>query len=663
MDTYQDLRRQLRNASILIMIIVPIGVVGFMVFERLDFLDAIWITVITLATIGYGDLTAQTVEGRFFTMGLIFVGLGSFAYAAQAAIAFLLSPAIADIRLGRRDARRLARFEKHYIICGEGELIDRTVETVLHRFRAVRSERLGHALEQLKQRVPAFLHPASAWLYRLSNRADDLMDTVVVITQSVPYAQRLRREGIPVIVGDPSEDTVLQVANLQHAAALMAMSSSDTESLLTVLAARSKHRDLLIIAATHDDSFASKMLRAGANNVITPLEVAGQFLNNATFRPAVNDLFSWMFFERGTRTQVVQLFLYDESPWIGKSLQDLTLSQRFGAHVVGIRRADGSFVYAPASTYELAEEEVVIAVVPLVRALELERTCMPTGAARVHPAHWQRLPLVAAVAESRKRYSLVEAEEAIAQMSQHYIICSGSATVARAVSRLNPERPFVIISSENDQTSTLLRRGFRVIHGSPTDELVLRKAGIQRALAIMISLDDRAASVLTTLSARSMSRRALITVTADEDEMIVKLQRAGADRVVNPYRIAAQAVLLATLRPTVNEFLQYILFNPLVGLETTELYMQDDSPWIGKTLGELHLDRIFRAGVIAIRQSSGEFVFAPQQEYRIGQNEVIIVTVPMSQSDSLREIAHGSITKRPKTLRHEDLLKSSIWNQ
>jgi voltage-gated potassium channel len=224
--------------------------------------------------------------------------------------------------------------------------------------------------------------------------------------------------------------------------------------------------------------------------------------------------------------------------------------------------------------------------------------------------------------------------------------------VARnAISKLDPERPFVIVSYDNTFTAELLRRGFRVVHGNPTSDQTLRKARVDHALAIMVSIEDEADRILTVLTCRSLSKRLLITATADTDQMTPKLHRAGADRVANPFRIGAQFVLLATTRPAVSDFFQYVLYNYQAGIETTELYMQDDSPWIGSKIEDLRLDRLFRAGVIGVRLANGHFVYAPPADYVIRENEVLIVITPMMHSDELRLTAHGSASKRPHTLR------------
>ena len=165
--------------------------------------------------------------------------------------------------------------------------------------------------------------------------------------------------------------------------------------------------------------------------------------------------------------------------------------------------------------------------------------------------HLERLPTRQRFQTSDKRYSLHEAEGAIKDLSKHFVICGDGPTIRNALGHLNPDRPFVFVSNNNALTSEMLKRGFRVVHGDPTQEDTLSRAGVDRALATMVSIEDNADQVLTILNCRIMSESLLITATANSDEMIPKLRRAGADRVISPFRIAAQFVLLATTRPAV----------------------------------------------------------------------------------------------------------------
>jgi voltage-gated potassium channel len=668
MDSLKETRRQIVIALDAVAIVLTIGVIGFMTIEHMSLLDAIWVTITTLTTIGYGDVIAKTVPGRIFTLILILSGLSVFAYGLQAGATFIVSPAIRDLRQRRRTQAAIENLRNHYIICGAGEMVDKTIKYLIEGAKlrqAVQLENIyrpvDHFLDRIfgddahghYPRMRAVLRRIFLFFVWEAHRTETLLDVVVVVTPSAAFAAHLRNNGLLVLEGDPSNDDLLRRAGVEHAQAMMMMLDSDTETLLSVLTARSLNPQVDITATALEEEIAPKMIRVGANGVIAPYEVAGQFLNNATLRPAVNDFFGRILFSEKTDMRTSQIYLWDDSPWIGQRLGHLKLREAFQAGVIGLRQDSGEFIYAPSNTYILKENEILIAVAPTRYINALQQASRSGIQNHARPMSWQRLPLPAMLPRaSRFGYTLDEAEAATAMMSGHFIIC-GSGRVARnAVSKLNPERPFVIVSDDEGYTQEMLERGFRLVQGNPVHENVLRKAGVDRAQAIMVAIDDPAISVITVVNCRSLSKRLLITATAPTDDMIPKLYRAGADRVLGPFQVAAQFVLLATTRPVVSDFMQYVLFNYHVGIETTELYMQNDSPWIGSSIESLRLDHLFRAGVIGIRQSGGDFIYAPPTSYILQAYDVLIVVTPMEHSDELRTTAHGSATKRPHSLRH-----------
>ncbi|MEQ8674441.1 MAG: NAD-binding protein [Aggregatilineales bacterium] len=681
MDSLADSRRQLRIALIAIAIVIPLGIFGFMVIEKFSFLDALWTTIITISTIGYGDIYAETSVGRVFTILLVIFGLSTFAYGLQAVFSFFVSQEVRDLRRVRQTERKIAKLRGHYIICGEGELVDKTIGYLLD----LSEMRREHQDQQILGRVNANLGHyfganetgIRAWIkkvvsriemlfLRILNPGETLLDLIVVITTDHSYAQHLRSENLLVVEGDATNHETLLNAGLEHAQAIVVMLGSDTQTLLTVLTANSsidrmedhEHADIYITAATFGDDMNEKMLRVGADNVIAPFDVAGQFLNNATLRPAVNDFFNHILFNEKTSEQIVQLFIYADSPWLGKRIGQLELHEKHHTGIIGLREADGTYLYAPNADYILTEGDILLAVTPGPYIPPLQEACRPGKSTRPVINKWRHEIFDDAPQKSEQTYSLMEAEEAIKQMSQHFVICGNDRVINNSIRKLSPDRPFVIISNSNEMTSRLLKLGFRVIHGDPTQEETLLKAGVDRALALMVSITQNADSVLTILNARLLSSTLLITATAPTDEMLPKLHQAGADRVVSPFRIAAQFVLLATTRPAVSDFMQHVIFNYHSGLETTELYMQDNSPWIGKSLEELLLERIFRAGILGIRQANGQYIYSPQGTYVIKENDILIITVPMINSDELRSIAHGTENKLPTTLRRKSILRN-----
>ena len=675
-----DVRRQFRAATILILIVLPIGVVGYMVFENRTLFEAVYLTIITLTTIGYGDVVPQSIVGQLFTLFLVFAGLGALAFFLSSSFALLFSAEAMARRRKIRIRRKIKKLKSHYIICGTGELVDKTIGYVLH----------GAEIRRARHRS-VILQPVEALLARLFGAREGgrftglrktarqvfvfyhdnfiehitLLDLLVVVTEDLDYAERLRSAGILVIDGDPTDDDTLLGAGIERARAIMVMLNQDAESLLTVLTARNLNPRLYVTAAAVEEELKVKMIKSGANSVLAPYEVSAQFLNSATLRPAVNDYFNSILFDQEVNHQITQLELGDDSPWIGKRIRDLDLRKRYDAGVIGIRLETGDFVYAPAGGRMLAEDEILLAVAPGQMIPKLQSECRPAGRNEMRFATFQRLAQAREIKHLDCIMSLTETEAKIAGMQKHFVICGDDHIIQSAVRFLDPSRPFVLLTSDGMLAQRWIERGFSVIHGAPTSEEVLKKAGVDRAQALMISVSDKAAAVLTVLSARSISKSLLISVTAKTDDMIDKLKRSGADRVVSPFHVAAQFVLLSTTRPEIADFLQHVLYNEVTGLETAEFYMEDDSPWIGQSIRDLRLSLHFRAGIIGIRQAnSTDFLYAPPLDYVINPHEVLIAITPMQYFDELRSQATGHKDKRPATLRlNVDIMSSGTWSR
>lgn len=670
-----DLRRQLQIALAAFLIIIPLGTIGFTVIEKWSILDSLYVTVITLSTIGYGDITPDSPASKMFAIILAISGLGAFAFAGQAIVQFVTSPLLRSARQKRQTQHAINKLNHHYIICGMGEMVDKTIEYLLQganvRRNAVRARRYEPIDNFLDRIFGDDAQGHHLWLRRplqriiffiidRFNTQSTILDVVVVITQDKAYAERLRNDDLLVLEGNPTDDTLLMSAGIARAQALMVLLENDTETLLTVLTAHNLVPTLQISAAVLDDDLSTKMTRVGANIIVTPYDTAGQFLNNATLRPAVADFFNGLLFEHGIDYRLTQLDLLDDSPWIGQTIGTLQLREQYNTGVIGIRYENAHFAYAPSAQYVLQEDEILIVVAPSHEVENLKQKCRGDRV-KSRIALWQALPNQNDPIRSEKTYSLIEAEQAIEDMSKHFIICGSDRVARSAISRLNPERPFVIISHDNTLTSELLKRGFRVVHGPPASEETMIKAGVHRAQAIMVALEKKADSILTVLSSRALNKHILITATANTDDMIDKLERAGADRVVSPFHVAARFILLTTTRPELADFVNYVLFNYHTGLETTEIYMEDSSDWIGKSISDLKLGKRFDAGVIGVRTSDRQtFMYAPPSTYMIKPHEVLIIVTPMKNSDDLANDAHGGSVRAPSTLRNR-VLQSAKW--
>lgn len=674
MESLKETRRQITTATVGILTVFSLGVTGFSIIEELSITQALWLTTMTLTTVGYGDTYAETSLGQYFTIFLVLVGFGVVAYGLQAIATFLVSPEISDLREKKRTLKIIRQLDNHYIICGSGELVD---QTIAHLWQSVQmriafyneelygpidnfldgifgDDELGHY-----PRIRAVVRRAYLAVTRPFTRVGTLLDLIVVITEDPTYAKSLREGGFFVIEGSATGEETLKNAGVERANAIMVTLPDDTETLLTVLTARNLNPSLYITAATQEEDLLDKIWRVGANNVVRPFDLAGKFLNNITLRPAVYDFYSGILFDHTLDMQTTQVSLVEGSQWIGKRIHELNLRETYDGCVIGILGQNAEFIVAPSDTYILSAGEDVIVVAPTSAITEIKSRAR-VGALHLENIKWSKPHDVMEAFRVDRRHTPDQAERIVKEMEKHFVVCGNDEVARSAILQLAPDRPFVIVCDDDDYIEELVDRGFLVIKGDPTRDSTLLRAGADRALAVMISMEDEADTVLTVISARSLSKHLLITATANADENIRKIHRAGADRVVSPFSIAAQFVLLSTTRPTVATFFQQTLYNRQVGVETTELYMQDNSPWIGKTIGGLRLDRLFRASVIAVRHRTGKFLYAPQADYEIKEYEVLVIVTPMIHADELRTAAHGSDSKRPDTLRRASVIQTTV---
>jgi voltage-gated potassium channel len=648
---FDNSRRQLRLSLLIILTLIPIGTIGMVIFNHNTLGEAFYFTIVTLATVGYGDVVPRTPEARAFVAILIPFGLSAFAFALQAIYFYLFAnPVLNEIRYKRALKRAIDRMERHYILTGKGEIVTQTLEYV-HQI-APRTKP-DSKLKQALINVVGFV-TGKDYL------REGIIGALVVVTTDEAYAKELRAKGILTIVGNPTEEAVLVQAGIERAKALLVLSDDDTETLLTVLAGRTVNRTILITATVLDDAISAKIVQVGANQVVPPYQTAGTFLNSATLRPAVNAFFSSVGFDMNNEKSFLDVQIGEDSEWVGRTLGSLDLANTYKAYVIGIRYANGLFGYAPRHDYVLQHDDVLIFVGRLKHITEMRQLANTQD---MNNGLWQMLPTQTDPVISEKMYEWDECEPAIQKLNKHFVICGTGLVAHRAIDALNPSRPFVIVDRDRAALEEFRERGFRVVCGDTSDPTVMLKAGVKRAQAVMVTLEDEAKAVLTILTCRTLNKHLLITALSYKDESAAKLERVGADRVVSPFQIAARFLMLATVSPYINAFIHYVLYNVRTGLEMTELYTETDSPWIGATIGSLKLFEMYEAGIVGVRLDDKKtFHYAPSEDRIINAHEVLIVITPMQHSDLLREIAHGHESKRPSTLRTR-VQQSSKWSR
>jgi voltage-gated potassium channel len=345
----QNIRQRIVQALGVIAFVFALGTVGFhALLDGLTLLDAFYLTVITLTTVGYGDLSPHTnmpADGnpylvKIFTIGLILFGMSAFLYTVGIVTEYVVSGEMIRERRRRRMQRLIARLDRHYIVCGGGE-------TGLH------------VLEELDRTGRPF---------------------VLVDRDPARVAELERRfAGLRYVVGDATEDATLHAAGLERAAGVALALPDEKDNLFVVvsLAPFSRERgDAFRIAALveHWDRTAPKLRRAGADIVISPDYISGRRMVSEMFRPSVTTFLDRMLRDDRAVMRVEEAVVAPDAPVCGRTLGEAALRERTGLVIVAVRPAgEGDFVFCPGPDQPLAAGDALIALGEMGRIVGLRR--------------------------------------------------------------------------------------------------------------------------------------------------------------------------------------------------------------------------------------------------------------------------------------------------
>nr|WP_318728231.1 NAD-binding protein [Roseofilum sp. Guam] len=317
---YQRMQRELLVGVLALGFVCMWGTIGYMVLEKWSFPDAFYMTIITLTTVGYGEVEPMESRGRIFTIALIFFGVISIGYIVNRFTEAFLQGYFQDgIRL-RQKQKVLKNLINHYIICGFG----RTGQQI--------------ALEFHEEGVP-----------------------FVIVDSSPEALEAAQSLGYLILQGDATLDDTLHRAGINQACCLVAALPSDAQNLYTVLSAKSLNSQIRTIARVSTDEAALKLYRGGADAVVSPYTTAGRKMATAALRPQVMHFVDGMITGKN-RSLLIEEFGIDSDrcPYIGQSLQQMQLRSRSGVLVLAIRRQDGTVIGAPTGETLLLPQDLLI---------------------------------------------------------------------------------------------------------------------------------------------------------------------------------------------------------------------------------------------------------------------------------------------------------------
>jgi voltage-gated potassium channel len=300
-------------------IVIALGTLGYIVIEGWSAFDALYMTVTTVTTVGYQEIHPLSPTGRAFTIVLVISGVGTLFYVLGNIARLVLEGELRAIFGRYRTEGKMKAITTHYIVCGYG--------------------RMGKRIcKELSAKPLPF----------------------VVIDKNPDVISAVQQEGLMALEGDATRDDVLIRAGIERAKGVVSVVNTDTENLYIVLTARGLNKDLFIVARGGEEGSEQKLLRAGANRVISPYHIGGMQIAQALIRPAVVDFLELATHSEHLDLQMEELTIGKGSRFDGRTPCECGLEEDRGLMVVAVKRVSGHLEFNPGQKVVLGEGDKLI---------------------------------------------------------------------------------------------------------------------------------------------------------------------------------------------------------------------------------------------------------------------------------------------------------------
>ena len=297
-----------------------LGALGYMLIEGWSFSDAVFMTVTTLATVGYGEVQPLSEAGRWYTVGLIVVGVGTTLYVLAVIAELVLEGSLREVIQRRAMQRRIDALQGHIVVCGFG------------RFGRVVVEELRQAGE-----------------------------SIVVVERDPARVAELEQAGVPFLQGNAAADEVLERAGVRRARAIVIATSSDAENMFITLTARELHAAIEIHARGEGEVAVRRLRRAGADHVTAVYLTAGQRAAASILQPTVVDVLEISRPRQGAPVDLEEIRVVAGSPLVGRGLADVE-SGVAGVRVVALKRSGESVRVVPEPGTAVGEDDHLVVI-------------------------------------------------------------------------------------------------------------------------------------------------------------------------------------------------------------------------------------------------------------------------------------------------------------
>jgi voltage-gated potassium channel len=328
------LRKRLLLAMSLLLGLIVISTTGYRLIggPSVTFLQALYMAVITLAGVGYGEIvdTSHNPALRVFNIGIVLFGVAITVYVFSVVAAFLVEVEFTNPFWRRRMQRHIDELTGHHIVCGLGD-------TGRHAVAELRKTNTPHVVVDLSEeniKKLKELHPEA------------LHDVLYV-------------------VGDATEEDILEKAGLSRASGMIVALPLDKDNLVVTVIVRQRFPKIRIVARSAERKFSERMLRAGANTTVSPSHIGGLRMASELIRPHVVGFLDLMLKEQGKTLRVEEIEVQTSSPWAGSALHELNLKGRYNLLVLGLKRPatenSPELVVNPPDNSVVEREAIIIA--------------------------------------------------------------------------------------------------------------------------------------------------------------------------------------------------------------------------------------------------------------------------------------------------------------
>ena len=309
--------RRLMFALAALAFVMVAGTVGYLVLG-FGFLDALYQTVTTVTTVGFREVEPLTATGKVFTIALIVVGVGIALYTLGVIIETLLEGQLPEVFGRRRMERKITGMSEHVVVCGWG--------------------RVGRAIA--RDLVAMRASPV-------------VVDNDPIRVENIQY---------PAVLGDATDDDVLDRAGVRRARALIAALDTDAGNLFVTLSARALRPELFIVARVRPEENEGKLRRAGANRVVNPQSIGGARMAAFVLQPYVTEFVDVVMHDRGIEFRLEEIPVPEGSPIEGCSIREAHVRDRTGALVLALRDGNGTFTTNPPPETVVNADQIIIAI-------------------------------------------------------------------------------------------------------------------------------------------------------------------------------------------------------------------------------------------------------------------------------------------------------------